>query len=103
MEPNMRADGVLQHDRAVSPWWDQRTVEGRAPDPVTFYAMPRLQGPTLVDLGALLVGLPMGLLLVGGDMNLVVDPRLDRVSHASAPDNSVLMQSILDSYGLVDL
>ncbi|KAJ1180941.1 hypothetical protein NDU88_006152 [Pleurodeles waltl] len=67
------------------------------------YAPPQLQGPTLADLGELLLGLPMGLLIEGGDMNLVVDPGLDRVSHARAPDTSVLMLSFLDSFGPEDL
>ncbi|KAJ1193197.1 hypothetical protein NDU88_002502 [Pleurodeles waltl] len=97
-----------------SPWLDQvdhgdeedgerDAAVGLVLPPALERSWPHLGGSTLVGLGALLPDLKTSLLVLGGDMNLVTNPGLDRISRARAPDASTALGSFLDSFGLVDL
>ncbi|KAJ1209073.1 hypothetical protein NDU88_004452 [Pleurodeles waltl] len=67
------------------------------------WSVGSLQRATLRDLGAMLLDFPPGLLLLGGDMNLVSDPGLDSLSRARGPAATMALQSFKGSFGLTDL
>lgn len=77
--------------------------EGRVLNVVSVYAPPGLQRLALTDIGKLLLDLPVGTLIVGGDFNLVLDDLLDRAPPKPGPSPTTPLRQFTDALGLVDI
>ncbi|KAJ1163210.1 hypothetical protein NDU88_003673 [Pleurodeles waltl] len=74
--------------------------------PPLIYAWPgrcaaKLQALALSDIGTLLLEMPPGLLVLGGDLKLVADPDVDRESRARPQGAPELLRAFLDMLDLV--
>lgn len=77
--------------------------EGRSVAVCSFYIPPRLYTITLPKISAILVGLPLGTFLAGGDVNVVIDPELDRSSARAGQQGDRDISNFLLAMGLTDL
>lgn len=77
--------------------------EGRTLSLVTVYMPPGLQTQSYHDLGKLLLSLPEGQLIVGGDFNAVVSGTLDRHPPRDITPGQTWLSNLLEACGLVDI
>lgn len=76
------------------------TLEGQRLHLQSIYAPPGLQAPTFTDLGKLLLELPEGRVIIGGDFNSIVSDVFDRWPRKVLPPSHKQIHGFLNAMGL---
>lgn len=76
--------------------------EGKTLSVLSVYVPPGLQTLTYADLCRVLLDLPEGLLILGGDLNSVVSGTFDRHPPRDLPRAQGWLSDLLETFGLID-
>lgn len=93
-----------------STWMDDRgrytgvtgQWEGYTITIMSIYVPPGLQSTTFTDLGSILLALPEGLLVLGGDFSSVISNTLDRYPSRQSGPSAKWLPDFLEALGLAD-
>ena len=77
--------------------------EGEILNLISVYVPPRLHDQLFLDLGALLLQLPNGKLLLGGDFNTAMDETWDRWPTRGPPGSESPLMAFAQALGLADM
>ena len=77
--------------------------EGTVLNLLSIYIPPRLHGPLFADLGTLLLNLPLGTLIAGGDYNAIIDVKRDRWPTGPPVTAKRPLVEFIEAMGLQDL
>lgn len=76
--------------------------EGRVYNVVSIYIPPAIHNQAFPALGRLLLSLPQGKLIIGGDFNAVLDASQDKLPPRNQGITTTQLQDFVDAMGLVD-
>ena len=79
------------------------TINGKNINIGSVYAPPRLHEQTLSEIGKILLQLPEGHIIIGGDLNITLDNEIDRLPVPTTPQTKKPLQDFLNAMGLADI